>query len=567
MTETTKEYLTRNVTDLKDMLNQSVSLYGKNPAFLQKVEKAGDYKEINYLKFMSDMNSLGTKLLDMGLKGQNIAIIGPNCYHFVLAYYAIVCGVGVAVPLDKELSPHEINNLIKQADCKAIFYTEDFKDSIDFSIVDHKFEMKQYPKETCDMDILIRSGKSLINDGDTTFVTSKIDPNSMCAILFTSGTTGNAKGVMINHHNIVSNIMDICRIVKVYPEDRSLSLLPIHHTFESTIGISTMLYAGGSVAFYEGLKYVSKNFKEAKATILVAVPLIVESIYNKIHKEAAKQKKTKILEFGINLNKTLKAVGIDLKKQLFKSVYKQFGGRLRLVVVGAAAMDPNVVRGFEDLGIRMVQGYGLTECSPLVTGTPDFENTYRKAGSVGPVVISGELKIINKDDEDIGEIIYKGPNVMLGYYNNKEETQKVLKDGWFHTGDLGFVDDKGWLYITGRSKNVIVTKTGKNIYPEEIEAFFLGSKYIQEILVYGATDEDVPDSDTIVAAQIRPNLEVIHEEYGKDYSDEQISALIKKTVSAMNMELPNYKRVRNMMIREDEFEKTTTKKIKRHQNV
>lgn len=567
MTETKKTYMTRNITDLKDMLNQSVSLFGKNPAFLQKVEKAGDYKEINYLKFMSDMNSLGTKLLDMGLKDQKIAIIGPNCYHFVLAYYAIVCGVGVAVPLDKELSSAEINNLIKQADCKAIFYTEGFEDDIDFSLVDHKFEMRQYPKEICDIDRLIKSGKELINNGDTTFVTAKVDPNAMSAILFTSGTTGNAKGVMITQRNIVSNIMDICRIVKVYPEDRSLSLLPIHHTFESTIGISTLLYAGGSVAFYEGLKYVSKNFKEAKATILVAVPLIVESMYNKIQKEAAKQKKTKILEFGVSLNKTLQAVGLDLKKQIFSSVYKQFGGKLRLVVAGAAAMDPNVVRGFEDLGIRMVQGYGLTECSPLVSGTPDFENTYKKAGSVGPVVVSGELKIINKDEEGIGEIIFKGPNVMLGYYKNQEETDKVLIDGWFHTGDLGFIDDKGWLYITGRSKNVIVTKTGKNIYPEEIEAFFLGSKYIKEILVYGATDEDVPDSDTIVAAQIRPDTEIIHEEFGEDYSDEQISDLIKNTVSGLNMELPNYKRVRNMIVREDEFEKTTTKKIKRHQNI
>ena len=562
-----KYYMTREITDLKDMLRQSVALYGKNPAFLQKIKKGGDYKEINYLKFLNDINSLGTRLLDMGLKDQKIAIIGPNCYHFVLAYYAIVCGVGVAVPLDKELSSAEINNLIKQADCKAIFYTEDFIDDIDFSLVDHKFEMKQYPSGICAIDRLIKEGKKLINMNDTTYVTAKIDPEKMHMLLFTSGTTGNAKGVMLNHRNIVSNIMDICKIVKVYPEDRSLSLLPIHHTFESTIGIATLLYAGGSVAFYEGLKYVAKNFREAKATVLIAVPLIVESMYNKILKEAAKTKRTKILNFGISLNKTLSAMGLDLKKQIFKSVYKQFGGKLRLVVSGAAAVDPKVVRGFEDLGIRMIQGYGLTECSPLISGTPDFDNTYRKAGSVGPVVESGQIKIIDKDDDGIGEVIYKGPNVMMGYYKNKEETAKVLKDGWFYTGDLAFTDDKGWIYITGRKKNVIVTKTGKNIYPEEIEMYFLNSKYICEILVYGATDEDTPDSDTIVAAQIRPDMDMIHDEFGEDFGDEALYDLIKKTVGAMNMELPNYKRIRNMMVRKEEFEKTTTKKIKRHRNV
>ncbi len=562
-----KYYVTRKITDLKDMLNQSVSLYGKNPAFLQKVEKGGDYKEISYLKFMSDVNSLGTRLLDKGLKGQKIAIIGSNCYHFVLAYYAVVCGAGVAVPLDKELSANEINNLISQADCKAVFYTEEFESKIDFSLVDHKFEIRQYPKEICDMDILINEGKSLINNGDTTYMTTMIDPNDMHMILFTSGTTGNAKGVMLSHRNITSNIMDISKIVKVYPSDRSLSLLPIHHTFESTIGIATVLYSGASVAFFEGLKYVAKNFKEAKASVLIAVPLIVESMYNKILKEAARTKRTKLLSMGVNLNKTLAAMGLDLKKQIFSSIYKQFGGKLRLVVSGAAAADPKVIRGFEDFGIRMVQGYGLTECSPLVSGTPDFENTYKKAGSVGPVVSSGQLKIINNDDEGIGEIIYKGPNVMLGYYKNKKATDEVIKDGWFHTGDLGFIDDKGWLYITGRKKNVIVTKTGKNIYPEEIETYFLVSRYIEEILVYGAVDEENPAGDTIVAAQIRPNMEVIHEELGIDADDEEIYDFIKTTVSAMNMELPVYKRVRNMMIRQDEFEKTTTKKIKRHQNI
>jgi long-chain acyl-CoA synthetase len=386
-------------------------------------------------------------------------------------------------------------------------------------------------------------------------------------LLFTSGTTGNARGVMLSHRNIATNIMDICKIVKVYPKDRALSILPIHHTFESTVGIGTVLFSGASTAFYEGLKYVSKNFKEAKASVLVAVPLIVESMYRKILKEAARTKRTKVLNFGIKLNKTFEAMGVDLKKRIFSSVYKQFGGNLRMVVSGAAAVDPKVIRGFEDLGIKMLQGYGLTECSPLVSGTPDFENTYKKAGSVGTVVSSGDLRIIDKDKEGIGEIIYKGPSVMLGYYKDEEATNEAIQDGWFHTGDLGFMDGSGWLYITGRKKNVIVTKTGKNIYPEEIEAYFQNSKYIGEILIYGTQDGDAPDADTIVAAQIRPNMEVINKELGDDVEDEAVYDLIKKTVSGMNMELPNYKRIRNMAVRKEEFEKTTTKKIKRHKNI
>jgi len=562
-----KYYITRDITDLKDMLNQSAELFGSNPAFLQKIEKGGTYKSISYNRFVDDVNSLGTKLLSMGLKDQKIAIIGSNCYHFVLAYYATVCGVGVAVPIDKELHPDEIDNLIKISDCKAVFYTEEFSDRIDFSQVDHAFQMHQYPMDICDMDLLIKDGASLIKQGDTTFIDAVIDPYKMHILLYTSGTTGSAKGVMLNHNNIVTNIMGICSIVKVYPSDRTLSILPIHHTFESTVGIATILYAGASVAFFEGLKYIAKNFREAKATILVAVPLIVESMYGKIMKEVARTKRTKVLSMGVSLNKTLSTMGIDLKKRIFSSIYRQFGGELRMIVSGAASISPNVIRGFEDLGIKMLQGYGLTECSPLISGTPDFENTYKKAGSVGSVVRSGELKIVDKDQEGIGEVIYKGPNVMLGYYDNKKATDEVIKDGWFHTGDLGFIDNEGWLYITGRKKNIIVTKTGKNIYPEEIEIYFMGSKYIEEIMVYGALDAKDPNRDTLVAALIRPAMDIIEVEFGKEKSDDEIYDLIKRTVNNMNMELPIYKRVRNLALRKEEFLKTTTKKIIRHKNL
>jgi long-chain acyl-CoA synthetase len=387
----------------------------------------------------------------------------------------------------------------------------------------------------------------------------------MKAILFTSGTTDAAKGVMLSHSNLVSCVMDTCRIVEITPEDRTLSILPIHHTFESTMGLHLVLYRGGSIAFFEGLKYINRNLEEAQATVLIGVPLIFESIYDKIWKQAEKTGKAGMLRKAIRLNKTLKAVGINASRKLFKSIHEKFGGKLRMMVCGAAAVDPNVLRGFEDFGIRMLQGYGLTECSPLVAGTPDYSNNYKKAGSVGPSVPSGEIKIIDKDEDGIGEIIFKGPNVMLGYYNMPDKTAEVLKDGWFYTGDLGFLDNEGWLYITGRKKNVIVTKTGKNIYPEEVEYYINKNKYIRESLVHESFDEE--NDDTQVSAQIRPDYDVIYEEFGESFGEEEVRSLIKKVISEINEKLPIYKRVRNIAVRRDEFIKTTTKKIQRHKNI
>jgi long-chain acyl-CoA synthetase len=405
----------------------------------------------------------------------------------------------------------------------------------------------------------------LIEGGNRKFIDAKLDPDEVKILLFTSGTTDAAKAVMLSHRNIASDVMSTSKIVKLRQEDRGLSILPIHHTFESTIGIMVLLFQGCSIAFFEGLKYVVKNLEEAKCSMLVGVPLIFESIYDKIWKQAKKTGKDKALKVAIKLNKTLKALGIDKSRTIFKSVYASFGGNLRLFVTGAAAIDPNVVRGFQDLGFEIVMGYGLTETAPLLTGTPDFGNRYKKAGSVGPVIPDGEMDIIDKNDGGIGEIIYRGPNVMHGYYNMPEVTNEVLVDGWFHTGDLGFVDEEGWLYITGRKKNIIVTKTGKNIYPEEIEKHLMKIKYIEECMVYGI-DGDGND-DTVVSVQVRPNYEEIYADHGQDFDDDQVYYLIKKSISEVNQEMPNYKRVRNVVIRKEEFVKTTTKKIKRQHNI
>ena len=565
-----KLHKVREIATLRDIIISGAELYGNNVAFLNKKEKGGEYFEIDYNTLKKDIDAIGTKLIDLGLKDQPIAIIGENCYQWISTYFAVANGVGTVVPLDKELSQNEIYNLIQTAGCKAIFYTSSFEKYFTDYEIEHKFNLEVYfdrenKDEPDQWSRILSDGNILLEAGDKRFVDVELDPDAVKILLFTSGTTDVAKAVMLSHRNIAADVMSTCKIVKLKQEDRGLSILPIHHTFESTIGIMVLLFQGCSIAFFEGLKYVVKNLEEAKCTMLVGVPLIFESIYDKIWKQAKKTGKEKALKIAIKLNKTLKALGIDKSRTIFKSVYASFGGNLRLFVTGAAAIDPNVVRGFQDLGFEIVMGYGLTETSPLLTGTPDFGNRYKKAGSVGPVIPDGELDIVDKNDEGIGEIIYRGPNVMHGYYKMKDKTDEVIIDGWFHTGDLGFVDEEGWLYITGRKKNIIVTKTGKNIYPEEIEKHLMKIKYVEECMVYGV-DGDGND-DTVVSVQVRPNYEEIYADHGQDFDDDQVYYLIKKIISEVNQEMPNYKRVRNVIIRKEEFIKTTTKKIKRQQNI
>lgn len=569
----------RTIETLKEMLDTSAELYRDNVAFLIKKERGGPYHEIRYNQLKNDVDALGTKLLDMGLLNSKIAIIGENSYEWIVTYLAIVNGVGVVVPLDKELNGEEIENLVRTAECKGIFFTDTYEEMVKPLPVDLKVRMEVYgdrtdlkellPKDPPVLGVwlwatLVHDGEDLLRSGSRTYLDQKIDPEEMRMLLFSSGTTGKAKGVMLCHKNLVNNIMDTMHIVYIKPEDRTLSILPIHHTFECTLGMLLIIYSGASAAFFEGLKYISKNLEEAKATILIGVPLIFESVYSKIWKQAEKSGKAGALKKAIKLNRFLKTMGISAEKKLFHAIHQSFGGKLRMMVSGAAAIDPNVCRGFEDMGIRFLQGYGLTECSPLVSGTPEESDTYKKAGSVGPVIKSGELKIIDADADGIGEIIYRGSNVMLGYYNMPEETAAVLKDGWFYTGDLGFLDENGWLYITGRKKNVIVTKTGKNIYPEEVELYVNRNKYIQESLVHGI--EETIEEGAEVSVQVRPAYEIIYEEFGPDLDDTGVYQLIKKAISEVNEKLPVYKRIKNITIRKEEFIKTTTKKIKRHQN-
>lgn len=570
----------RNISTLKELLDSSAELFPQRPAFLVKKEKGCPYQEITYAQVKNDVDALGTQLVSMGLSGEKIAVIGENCYEWIVSYFAIANGVGVVVPLDKELTQEEICNLLSIAQCRAVIFTGSYRQYFENYDIPFKIEMKLYGDRTDLRDTLpvckeavpgkilvweelVGAGQQKLDQGDRSYADGAVPPDDMRILLFTSGTMEAAKGVMLSHRNIASNVIDTCKIAHIEETDRTLSILPIHHTFECTMGMILVLYRGASTAFFEGLKYVTKNLEEAQATVLIGVPLIFENIYDKIWKQAEKQGKEKILKKGIRINRALQAMNIDMSRRIFKSVLDKFGGKLRLIITGAAGIDPNVCRGFEDFGLRVLQGYGLTECAPLVSGTPDYCNTYKKAGSVGTCVDSGRIRIENADEDGIGEILFQGPNVMLGYYNMPEKTAEVLKDGWFHTGDLGFLDQDGWLYIAGRQKNVIVTKTGKNIYPEEVETYLNRSHFIAESMVYGTETEE----DTLVSAQIRPDYELISQELGAECSDKEIEALMKRCVNEVNEALPIYKRVRVVLVRREEFVKTTTKKIKRFQNL
>jgi len=561
----------RPLVSMKDLINSGAAIFNDKPAFLAKKVKGGEYTEVSFKKLKEDVDALGTYLLHLGLKGEKIAVIGPNCYQWVVAYFSVVNGTGVVVPLDKELSPLEIKNLVKAGECKAVFTTPEFVETLKETGIQHVFNMDPYELDKAGEPghilNMVEEGKKMVAAGERSFIDAVIDPKTTTAILFTSGTTDVPKGVMLSHENITFVVKGVSQMCQLQENDRSLSILPIHHTFESTIGIMVILFQGSSIAFYEGLKYVVKNLQESKASILVAVPLIIESIYEKIWKQAKETKKDGILRTAIRLNKTLLALGIDKRRQIFSSVYRNFGGNLRFFVCGAASINPTVVKGLIDLGFEITIGYGLTETAPLASGVSDFEYDilYRKPGACGRALPGGELKIINKDEDGIGEIIYRGPNVMQGYYKMPDKTAEVIIDGWFHTGDLGFIDKNDWLYITGRKKNVIVTKTGKNIYPEELEELLKDNPYVKESMVYGLEDDQ--GEGMSVAVQIIPDKEAIEADFGKDKSDKEIHDILKESLHIVNEKLPSYKRIRNIVVREDDFVKTTTKKIKRNANL
>lgn len=559
----------RPITDIKNMLTTSVELYGDNVAFMQRFEKNEPFKSITYNEAFDTVNSLGTALVNRGLKGKRIAVIGENCYQWATSYLAVICGTGVVVPLDKELGAGELKQLCIEAEVSAVMFTEKYaetfkemKGSGDTSI-ELLIKLNGH-KEFEDMltwSGLIAEGKSLMDGGDRSFVDAEIAYDEMSELLFTSGTTGIAKGVMLSHKNICFDLMIAPTILNVNTWDIFFSVLPIHHTYEGTCGFLMPLYKGAAIAYCEGLKYIVKNLSEVRPTMFLGVPAIFEALYKTIWKNIKKQGKESAVKKVMAINKFTKKLGFDLNKKFLKDVYKVFGGRLRVIISGGAAIDPAILQFFNDLGFIAVQGYGLSECAPMGALNPD-QHKYMRNASVGHILPGMQVKIADKDEDGIGEICLKGDNVMLGYYKNPEETAKVIKDGWFYTGDQGYTDDEDFIYITGRKKNVIIASNGKNVFPEELEYLLSKSPYVAESMVWGADDEK---GDITIVASIRPDEEEVAEAIGEEKAkdDEAIKELLWKEVDRINADLPLFKKIKKISVRREEFEKNTSKKIKR----
>lgn len=559
----------RPITDIKHMLTTSVELYGDNVAFMQRFEKNEPFKSITYNEAFDTVNSLGTALVNRGLKGKRIAVIGENCYQWATSYLAVICGTGVVVPLDKELGAGELKQLCIEAEVSAVMFTEKYaetfkemKGSGDTSI-ELLIKLNGH-KEFEDMltwSGLIAEGKSLMDGGDRSFVDAEIAYDEMSELLFTSGTTGIAKGVMLSHKNICFDLMIAPTILNVNTWDIFFSVLPIHHTYEGTCGFLMPLYKGAAIAYCEGLKYIVKNLSEVRPTMFLGVPAIFEALYKTIWKNIKKQGKESAVKKVMAINKFTKKLGFDLNKKFLKDVYKVFGGRLRVIISGGAAIDPATLQFFNDLGFIAVQGYGLSECAPMGALNPD-QHKYMRNASVGHILPGMQVKIADKDEDGIGEICLKGDNVMLGYYKNPEETAKVIKDGWFYTGDQGYTDEEDFIYITGRKKNVIIASNGKNVFPEELEYLLSKSPYVAESMVWGADDEK---GDITIVASIRPDEEEVAEAIGEEKAkdDEAIKELLWKEVDRINADLPLFKKIKKISVRREEFEKNTSKKIKR----
>ena len=561
-------YKFRKVEDLKELICTSAEKFSDHAAYLQKSKESGKFEPVTYGDMKQDMDALGTKMIEMGLRGKKIAVIGETSISWILTYFTVVCGVGVIVPLDKNLPSGELIGLIERSGAAAIVYSKKCRKNIEALFDDPKtieyFISMEVPAETereLSLPDLIEEGRAMVEQGDTSYMDIDVDPDQMSTLLFTSGTTGAAKGVMLSHRNITSNCVEMSKFFKIPEPGIVLSILPIHHVYEMTCDIFTTFYQGKTIAICEGIKYIQKNMEEVHANVMLGVPLVFEKMYKGMWKQAKRRGEDQKLRRAIDLSKRLRLYNNKtVIRRLFKAIHNSFGGAMQAFVVGGAAADPYIIEEFEAMGIPMIQGYGMSENAPIICLNPD---RYRKADAAGKPLPGTKVRIIDQDEDGIGEIIVKGPSVMMGYYENEEATKEALRNGWLHSGDLGYIDDDGFLHITGRAKTVIVTKGGKNIFPEEVEAVLMESDLVQEVIVHGVTDDRV--GNVMITADIYPNYEELKKLKG-DLGDSEIYYFYKDLVDEFNRKLPPYKQVKRVNIRKEPFIKTTTGKIKRFGN-
>ena len=551
--------------NLKEMIVNTKEKYGDKTAFKFKSETDGTISTMTYDDYIEEVDSLGTALISIGLKDKRIGVISENRYEWEEAYLSIVCGTGVVVPLDKSLPENEIINLIERSEIEAIFYSSKYSEIMK-RIKEEKVGNLQY---FISMDLeektdgfysqkeLVRIGKDLLNNGARSFLDSTIDNNSMSIMLFTSGTTDKSKAVQLSHNNICTNIYDIASVFDIDENDTFLSFLPLHHVFECSVGFLYPVSIGASIGFCKGIRHIAENIKDYEVSILISVPLLIENMYKKIMEQIEKKGKLKTVKFGIGLSNILRVVGIDIRRKLFKEIHDSLGGKLRICVAGAAAFDPVAEKGFNDLGFRTYQGYGITETSPVISA--EHKEVF-KLGSVGKLFPSVEAKIVNPNEMGIGEIAVRGESIMLGYYNR--EDSGLDKDGWFLTGDMGYFDLDEYLFITGRKKSVIVLKNGKNVYPEEIETLINKLPGVKESFVFGKPEKDDP-IDLKLCAEIVYDKEKFNSE-----NIDEIKEIIWKNIKEnVNKSMPTYKYIKEIIITEEELIKTTTLKVKRHEEI
>ena len=575
-------YAGTDYNTVKEIFESSTVKFADRPFILETFSKKKGFETITYGEFREDTINFGTglgKILKLAADDK-VIIISETTYEWYVAYTSLLLGAGIAVPVDKELPENELENLIRRSEAKAIIASPKKKDmakkaashceSVRYLIEMYSDEevtrLKEHKSPNTDLsivgfDFIAGEGEVFTSLGDKSLMEREIDPDAFALLIFTSGTTSAAKGVMICNRNLAANINGITPFVNLTPDDRLFSVLPLHHTYESTIGFLYPMAVGASIAVCQGLKHLAPDMQATQPTAILAVPLLIEALYKRIMKNIDKSKKTSAVKSVMRLTNGLKNIGIDVKRKAFKDIYAGLGGNLRIIVSAAAPLDPKIGKWFEDIGITFLQGYGLTETAPIAALTPDFDT---RVGSAGKAVHGDEIKISNPNERGEGEVLIKGKTVMLGYYDDPETTAEVMQDGWFNSGDIGWLDEDGFLYITGRSKNVIVTQNGKNIYPEEIETLLADVPEIAECMVYGK--EVSGEKELIITARVIPNREFIEENYGEGESltDDEIQKIIWAQIKLINRKLTNYKCIRKLELKDDAFEKTSTMKIKRY---
>ena len=562
-----KGYPETHYKTIKEIFLRSTEKFAERPFILEKFNPKEPFTEITYKEFKNDVVALGTALTKKyNLKDERIVIIGENTYHWYVSYMAAVCGAGIAVPVDKELPVNELENVIKRAKASVVIYSTKRKENIkkvedNLPFVKYFMQMNSDEKlngRNIGLNTVISEGNKILEKGDSSYLDIKIDPEEFKVLIFTSGTTSQAKGVMICNRNLAENVNAVNPYVYLTENDRWFSVLPLHHCYECSIGFLLPMAVGGSIAICQGLKHIVDDMKETKPTAMLAVPLLIESLYKKINKSIEKGGKAGLVNSMIHVTNALKAVGIDIKRKVFAEIYENLGGNLKFIVSAAAPIDPKAGKWVQDIGITFLQGYGLTETSPIAALTPDYDP---KLGSAGKALVCSELKIKDPNENGEGEVLIKSSTLMLGYYENEEATKEAIKDGWFNSGDIGYLDKDGFLFITGRSKNVIVTQNGKNIYPEEIELMLGKIPEIKECMVYGKEEEG--NKELTITARVIPNYDEIKELHGDNLTEEQVKSIIWEEIKKVNRTLTSYKAIKNLEIKKDEFEKTTTMKIKR----